>query len=181
MFIVVWILSITRKIYNAFAGSMTPAQVAYGLCIGLFVAFMPMGLRAPQTWAVIALVLVTRASLPLLLLSVAIVKPLMFIGLDALPWIVGRFVLEDLTFLQTPLRALLNLPGIALVPFERYAVMGGFVTALVLSAIIFFPVRAGVIWFRETVQPRAEQYRLIRWWRGFFLTRFLSFVFVGGS
>ena len=172
-------LKITRGLYNAFSGAMTPSQIAYGMCIGLFFAFMPLNL--PQVVMLVGLVLITRASIGLLLLTTALLKPIMLIGGDALPWAVGKVILEDLTFLRGPLGFLFNLPIVALVPFERYEVCGGFVIALLLSAILFFPLRKLVTYFRENVFARAEQYRLIRWWRGFWLTKALSFVFVGSG
>ncbi len=161
-------LKFLRWIYNTLAGAMTPAQIAYGLCLGVFVALMPMGLQEPQTWAIVALVLLTRASIWLFMLAAALLKPLMLLGLDALPWHVGRFVLEETESLREALGAVLNWPVLAIFPLDRYAV------------IVAFPlVYWFVIYFRTTIQPRAEQYRIIRWWRGFWLTRALSFVFSG--
>jgi uncharacterized protein (TIGR03546 family) len=175
----IFVLKFTRWIYNTLAGAMTPTQIAYGLCLGLFVALMPMGLFEPQTWVVVLLLLLTRASIWLFMLTAAILKPLMLLGLDALPWKLGRAILEDAAGLRGFLGKALNAPVVALFPLDRYAVFGGFVLALALSVVFFYPIRMFVVWFRRTIQPRADQYRIVRWWRGFFLTRALSYVFVG--
>jgi uncharacterized protein (TIGR03546 family) len=175
------LLKLTRWIYNTLAGAMTPNQIAYGLCLGLFVAFMPMGLRAPQTLAVILLLFLTRASIWLLMLTAALLKPLMLLGLDAVPWKLGRHVLEDMQGLRGALRTVLNAPVLAWFPLDHYAVLGGFLLALAGSVVLFLPIRWFVLWFRRAIQPRADQYRIVRWWRGFFLTRALSYVFVGSG
>jgi hypothetical protein len=60
-------------------------------------------------------------------------------------------------------------------------VLGGFALALAGSIVLFMPIRMAVLWFRRTIQPRADQYRIVRWWRGFFLTRALTYVFVGSG
>jgi uncharacterized protein (TIGR03546 family) len=173
-------LKLTRWIYNTFAGAMTPNQIAWGLCLGLFCALMPMGLVTPQLWAIVLLYFTTRASVWLFMMSVALLKPLMGLGLAALPWKVGRALLENES-LRGPLGRFLHAPVVAWFPGDHYAVLGGFVVALAMSIVLFMPIRMAIVWFRSNIQPRADQYRLIRWWRGFFLTRALSYVFVGGS
>lgn len=172
------VIKTTRWIYNTFAGAMTPSQIAYGMCLGLFTAFMPMGFLAPQTWAIVALVLFTRASVGLFMLTAVLLKPLMLLGVDAIPGRIGYALLESPS-LRGLLGTVLNAPGVALFPFDRYQVLGGFVLALALSAILFVPIRMAVIYFREKIQPRADQYRIVRWWRGFFLTRALGYIFTG--
>ena len=174
MFVIVKTL---RWIYNTLAGAMTPAQIAYGLCLGLFTALMPMGLTAPQTLTIIGLVLLTRASIWLLMLTAVLLKPLMMLGLDAIPWKLGRHVLEDMPGLRAPLAKALNAPVVALFPFDRYSVLGGFLLALALSILLFYPIVRFVVYFRTTIQPRADQYRIIRWWRNFFVARALNYVF----
>jgi len=173
------IVKLTRWIYNTLAGAMTPNQIAYGLCLGLFVALMPFGLREPHTLAILALVLFTRASIWLFMLTGVLVAPLVALGLDVVCWKVGHFVLEDMASLRGALSRVLNAPVVALVPFDRYAVLGGFLVALAGSIVLFFPIRAFVLFFRRAIQPRADQYRIVRWWRGFWLTKALSFVFIG--
>ena len=172
---------LTRSLYNTFAGAMTPTQIAYGLCLGLFLAMMPFSWTNAQTIIIFSLVLVTRASMGLFGLTAALVKPLMMIGGDAISWRLGRWLLEDVPSLKPVWPKLLNLPVIALVDFPRYAVMGGFVMALVSAIVLFFPIRQTIVWFRTSIQPRADQYRIVRWWRGFFLTKLLSWIFVGDN
>ena len=175
------LVKLTRWIYNTLAGAMTPNQIAYGLCLGLFLAFMPtrpLWLSAPYLAAIALLMLVTRASIWLFMLAAVLVKPAMHLGLRPIPWKLGRSLLDH----PSPaLVKILNLPVIAWFPFDRYAVLGGFLVALAASAVLFFPIRLLVLWFRRAIQPRADQYRIIRWWRGFFLTRALSYVFVGSG
>src|SRR5262249_24765529 len=86
---------------------------------------------------------------------------------------------EDAQWARGPLNAFLHAPVVAWFPGDRYLVLGGFVTALIPSLLLFMPIRWTVIWFRETIQPKGDQYRIIRWWRGFFLTKILGWVFVG--
>jgi len=177
----IFILQITRWIYNTFAGAMTPSQIAYGLCLGLFLVTMPFGWTNAQTLMIFGLVLVTRASIGLFSLTAALVKPLMMLGGDGVAWKMGRWLLEDVEALKSLWPKVLNLPVIALVDFPRYSVMGGFVLALLGSIILFWPIRQAIVHFRTIIQPKADQYRIIRWWRGFWLTKALSYIFVGGQ
>jgi uncharacterized protein (TIGR03546 family) len=176
------LVKLTRWIYNTLAGAMTPNQIAYGLCLGIFLALMPtrpLSLSAPYLAVVALLMLLTRASIWLFMLGAVLLKPAMHLGLRPLPWKLGRHVLDGMPGIHDPLRSALNAPVIAWFPFDRYAVMGGFLLALALSIVLFMPVRWAVLWFRRVIQPRADQYRIVRWWRGFFLTKALSFVFIG--
>jgi uncharacterized protein (TIGR03546 family) len=175
------ILKLTRWLYNTFAGAMSPTQIAYGMCLGLFLVTMPFSWTSAQTLCVLGLVLVTRASVGLFSLTAALVKPIMMLGGDAVAWHLGKLLLEDTAALKSLWPKVLNLPVIALVDFPRYSVMGGFVLALLGSMVLFWPVRQGIVHFRTVIQPRADQYRLIRWWRGFWLTKLLSWIFVGGG
>src|SRR5262245_5232005 len=113
------LLKMTRWIYNTFAGAMSPTQIAYGLCLGLFLVMMPWGM---QTAFVLSLVLVTRASIGLFSLAAAFVKPLMMLGGDVLAWKVGRSALEAPS-LKSFWGSVLNLPVVALVPFDNYRIL----------------------------------------------------------
>ncbi len=175
------LLRLTRSLYNTFAGAMTPSQIAYGLCLGLFLVMMPFKLTHAHTLGVLSLVLVTRASIGLFFLSAALFMPYMkFAGGEAHAWKLGRFALESES-LKGFWTTVLNLPAIAIVDFDKYRVMGGFLLALLFSLVLFLPIRYAVIYFRTEIQAKADQYRIIRWWRGFFLNKALSYVFVGSK
>jgi uncharacterized protein (TIGR03546 family) len=175
------LLKLTRSLYNTFAGAMSPTQIAYGMCLGLFVTLMPFGVAKAQTLAIFGLLLTTRASWGLFGMTAALVLPAMkALGGQTLLYRIGYSALE-MDSLKPTWQKVLNLPGIALVELDHYAVMGGFLLALAGSIVLFFPLRWGITWFRTNIQPRADQYRVVRWWRGFFLTRALSYIFVGSG
>src|SRR5207302_6749235 len=109
------LLKLTRSLYNTFAGAMTPTQIAYGMCLGLFVTLMPFGVTKVQTLAVFGLMLTTRASWGLFGLTAAIVLPAMkAIGGQSFLYRVGSSALETES-LKPTWQKVLNLPGIALV------------------------------------------------------------------
>ncbi|HVY61638.1 MAG TPA: DUF2062 domain-containing protein [Planctomycetota bacterium] len=171
-----FLLKFTRWLYNSFAGAMTPTQLAYGLCLGFFMGMLPW---APAVLAAfIALILVTRASWGLMGITAAGVKPLMMAGGYDFAYRIGKTLLDD-PARHDFWRRTLTLPVVGLVPFQRYVVLGGFVMAAVCAVVVFLPLRQFIVYFREKIQPRADQYRIVRWWRGFFLTKALSYIFVG--
>ncbi len=173
------ILKLTRWIYRTLAGGTSPSQLAYGLCLGFFIALLPFS--APLTWVLLSLLLFTRASVWLLMLSATLLKPLYALGLHKGCWHVGRWLLEDATFARPLLERVLRAPVVALLGFDRYVVMGGFVVALALTIVLFIPIRRFVIWFRAQIQPHAEQSRFVRTIMGFWFVKALRFVFVGTS
>src|SRR5437870_313117 len=96
-----------RWIYNTFAGAMSPTQIAYGMCLGLFLVTIPFSLSKAHIVAILFLVLTTRASIGVFMLTMALVKPLMLIGGHELAWHVGWKVLENPS-LKPTLKKLLN-------------------------------------------------------------------------
>ncbi len=172
------VFKLTRWIYKTLAGGATPAQIAYGLCLGIFVALMPFSW--PLLAIFIALALFTRASVWLLMLSAVLTAPLRLLFLEDWAWSLGHSLLENESLKPVWVKVL-NLPVIAILHFERYAMLGGFVLALAISIVIFYPICRLVVLFREKIQARADQYRIVRWWKGFWLTRALGYVIGGGS
>ena len=74
----------------------------------------------------------------------------------------------------------LNLPVVAWLGLERYAILGGAVVGLVVAVAMLFPVRLTVIAYRRWLHDRLAKSRVFRWVTNLWLVRALRFLLVGG-
>ncbi|MFC1707699.1 hypothetical protein ACFL59_12930 [Planctomycetota bacterium] len=175
----VFLLNITRGIYNAIAGSGNPNHVAVGVWLGLIAGLAPLGITEALTLLILFLLLITRAGFAVFLCTLGVVKPIMLAGGSRITEATGVLLLERIDALKPMWETVLNLPVVALFGLDRYEMLGGAMLGVLVGAALFFPIRKAVVTFRESIAPRLNNYRVVRWLRGFWLVRVLSYVFTG--
>jgi hypothetical protein len=73
----------------------------------------------------------------------------------------------------------LNLPVVARLGLEHYAILGGAVAGLILGAALFVPIRMLVIGYRRFAHEKVSQNRFFRWLTNFWLVKGLRLILVG--
>ena len=169
---------VLRSIGKVVRGKATPGQMMAACILGAMLGFVPGVSRAPGLLAALLLVLlVTNASLPLALLTWPLAKLASWLLLP-LSFQMGRVLLDGPT--QGLFKSLINMPVVALFGLEHYAVAGGQVIGLLLGYVIGLLVTRAVKRIRTAmagVEAGSEAYQKIagKWW-----TALLAWALIGG-
>ena len=155
-------LNILAKIVKAFRSGDSPRQIAAGFVLGFLIGLMPF-------WTLQGVVLL----LLLLFLNVSLAAGglafLLASGFAYLldPWFHGLgFWLLTLPALQSAWEWLYNTPVGALSRFNTTVVMGSLFAGLVLAVPLYFLMKHGVVVYREKMEPRVQQWKLVQMLRG---------------
>ena len=169
---------VLRSIGKVIRGKATPGQMMAACILGAMLGFIPGVSRAPGLLAALLLVLlVTNASLPLALLTWPVAKLASWL-LMPLSFQMGRVLLDGPT--QGLFKSLVNMPVVALFGLEHYVVAGGQVIGLLLGYVIGLLVNRGVKRIRTAmagVEAGSDAYQKMagKWW-----VSLLAWALVGG-
>jgi uncharacterized protein (TIGR03546 family) len=171
-----FILSFIRSLYKVLSSDSSPSAVAFAACFGVIAGSVP--LWAGLFWLMLACILVFRVQITTALFTWGITRLISVVGLARVYEGIGEKLLEN-DALRGFWTWFLNLPVVAWLGLDRYAVLGGAVVGLIISIIIFFPVRQLVVSYRRYVHEKVSQNRFFRWLTSFWLTKLLKLIFVG--
>ena len=169
---------VLRSIGKVVRGKATPGQMMAACILGAMLGFIPGVSRAPGLLAALLLVLlVTNASLPLALLTWPLAKLASWLLLP-LSFQAGRVLLDGPT--QGLFKSLVNMPVVALFGLEHYAVTGGQLIALLFGYVVGLLVTRAVKKIRTAmagVEAGSDKYQKIagQWW-----ARLLAWALIGG-
>jgi len=174
MLVLTWI----RKIYKTLSADASPSAIAFGAAFGLTAGCVPLSSGAFLVLVAILLVLRVQISAGLLFFVLGRVATL---GCGEAVF----YPLGDALLYAEPLMGfwtwLLNAPGFAWSGFAYPAVLGGFVFGASVGAALFLPLCYLVIAYRRWAHDRLQKNRFFRWITGFWLTKILKWVLVGGN
>ncbi|HLU47701.1 MAG TPA: TIGR03546 family protein [Planctomycetota bacterium] len=171
MIVLKWI----RSLYKVLSADASPSAIAFATAFGILGGFLPF--TTGLAMLLIALILVVRVQASTAI-AVWLLASLIRLGAAPLFFEVGWAVLENES-LRPFWTWFLNLPVVAWLDLDRYAVLGGAICGLALGAAIFFPMRGLVIAYRRWAHERLSQNRFFRWLMSFWFVRLLRFIFVG--
>lgn len=130
-------VKIPAQLLRFFLGlRITPPEVAFGVCLGLFMGFVPLN----NAIAIFLLLLFIAIRLNRLttLLTLPLFKLLYFLGISNLTGKIGEYLLIDAKYLTKFWSWFTSLPVIALLDFNNTLVCGGIVFSLILSPFVYF-------------------------------------------
>lgn len=165
-----------RKIFQVLKSQASPAQIALGLCVGIMLGLTPLGWHS---LILLTVALVLNISLGGVSLGFAVFKVLFFI-VRPYTYAVGFFILEDWGQLNWLWEIVFFWPVLAWAELNQYLVFGGYVVAVLVSALIFPLVTLTVNRYRANYGERIRSEKLKQMgqtWYGKF-TRWLA---VGGE
>lgn len=172
MLILTWI----RKLYKILSADSSPEAIGFAAAFGLVAGFLP--LTAGMTLILLLSILLFRVQV-----STAIafwgIGSLFRLALAPLFYRIGFALLES-DGARGFWTWFLNLPVIAWLDLEVYAVLGGLVAGVVAGPGVFLLMRQVVIAYRRWLHEPLAKNRFFRWLTSFWLTKALRFVFVGG-
>ncbi|MBN1385321.1 MAG: TIGR03546 family protein [Elusimicrobia bacterium] len=156
MLLLIKILKKTMAILNSNA---TPSQIAGGVVLGSFIGLAPF--FCLHKLFVFLLIIFLNVNMGSAFLSILIFS---VIGLlvDPLAHQIGYALLVKTSALADMWTALYNMP---IVPFTRFyntIILGSFVIALILILPVFFGTKKFVVYYREHLAKKVENWKIIK-------------------
>lgn len=153
-------LGLPVKIVKMFTSNVSPSEIAAGVCMGMFMGFIPLnGWMAVLLFILLLMFKINRLAAILVL---PVFKLFYFLGAYILADMIGGLLLIKMDFLAPFWRVVTHLPILALLDLNNTLVSGG----LVLSGILVFPVyigaKKGIVVLREKYFDRMKNSKIVK-------------------
>ena len=152
------LLALIQKLIKILNSEGTPNQIAAGIAIGAVLGLTP--LISLHNLVLISLAVITRVSLPGIMLGWMLFIPVGFI-FDPQFNSIGEWLLLHPS-LETLWAGWYNTPVIALSNFNNTVVLGSFTGWLIVTIPVFFFSRIGVNKYREHLYSKLEKTKLFK-------------------
>jgi len=173
-----FLLTFIRKLYKTLSSDRSPSAIAFAVAFGIVAGCVPV--FCGLTLFMLLLTLVFRVQIATALLAWGLTRLACLAGLARGFESLGESLLETES-LKPFWTWLCNAWVTAWFGLDRYAILGGALTGVLLGAALWYPVRAFVIGYRRFAHEKLSQNKFFRWLTNFFVVKFLRFVFVGTS
>ena len=153
-------LNLPVKIVKLFTSNVSESEVAAGVCLGMFMGFIPLnGSMAILLFVCFFVFKINRLAAMLVL---PVFKILYLLGVSSLADALGGFILRDMNFLTPLWTFITHLPVIALLDLNKTLVAGG----LLISAILCFPIyigaKKGIVVLREKYFDKIKNSKFVK-------------------
>ena len=128
------LVNIPARILSILHLNISPAEVAGGVCLGMFLGFIP--LNGPMAFLLLIFFFLFKVNRFSTVITLPLFKLLYLFGVSSLTERIGGYLLLDAKFLTGFWKLVINLPVLAWVDLNNTLVSGG----LALSIILCFPV-----------------------------------------
>ncbi len=153
-------INLPLKIINFLKSNVSPRETAAGICLGMFLGFVP--LNGPTALLLAAFFFIFKFNRVSTLLVLPVFKLFYIAGASNLAEKIGVYLLIDANYLENFWRRLTGLPIIAYLDINNTITIGG----LALSLILFIPVyiiskRAGITIFKSKYYEKLRSLKFI--------------------
>jgi len=122
------------RLLNLLESNVSPREIAFGVCLAMFLGFIP--LNGPMAFLLAVFFLIFKINRVATIFTLSLFKAAYLLGLSAAADRIGSYLLIDAGYLSGLWRALTHMPIIAYLDINNTMVAGG----LALGAILFLPV-----------------------------------------
>jgi len=129
-------LNLPVTMLNIVEGNISDREIAFGVCLGMFMGLIP--LNGSMALLLTVIFFVFRVNRAATLLTLPVFKLLYLLGLRAVCERLGFYLLSDADGLTGFWSAVTNLPVLALLNINYTLVAGGIALAAALSPIVYF-------------------------------------------
>ena len=154
-------ISLPAKIIKLLEANVSPEEVAAGVCLGMFMGFIP--LNGWMTLVLILFFLFFKLNRISTILTLPIFKLLYFLGVYKIADFLGGIVLIKAGFLEGVWRFITHFPLLTYLDLNNTLVIGG----VILSAILMVPVFYGATIFARKMQTvygeKFKEMKFIKW------------------
>lgn len=156
-------LKFLSKLIMTLREGASPAQIAGGFTLGMFLGLMPFfNLYSLMVFLTI-LLLNVNFSMAILAWSCF---GLFSFALDSIFHNIGYYLLVEVTALKAFWTTLYNIPLFPFTRFNNTVVLGSFMVALTLSIPLFLLTRISVIAYREKLETKIKKLKIVTFIQG---------------
>jgi uncharacterized protein (TIGR03546 family) len=153
-------VNIPARILSILQLNITPGQVARGVCLGMFLGFIP--LNGPMAILLFIFFLIFKVNRFSTVIVLPLFKLLFILGLWNVAEKLGGYLLIDAKFLTGFWRLFTGLPIIALLDFNNTLVTGGIALSLILCIPVYFTAKIVYLSFIKPNLQKMQNSRLAR-------------------
>lgn len=164
-------LKLLAKLLKVLKSGEHARQIAGGFMLGMMIGLLTM--KTLFAVPIVLVLILINVNLAAAVVGIFIFKLIAFL-LDPLLNALGYWVLVDITGLKGFWTEIASMPIVPFTRFNNTLVMGGLIAALVLAIPLFWGVKRLVIGYREKVQEKVQNWKIIKILKGTALFRFLS-------
>lgn len=129
-------LNLPAKIIGILEANITPRDIAFGVCLGMFLGFTP--LNGTTALLLALFFFIFKVNRMATLLTLPAFKALYLLGISKIGDAAGLYLLEKADYLTGFWRVATNCPVIAYLDINRTTVAGGLFLSAVLSVPVYF-------------------------------------------
>lgn len=153
------ILKLLSKLIKVLRAGPSPAQVAGGFTLGMFLGMMP-GFNF--YWLLIFMfILLLNVNISGVILGYLVFSLFAYL-FDPVAHNLGFILLTDIEWLKGFWTTLYNLPVFPLSGYNNTVVLGSLTVSLLLTTPVYFFARSGIILYREKLDPKFQKFKLIK-------------------
>jgi uncharacterized protein (TIGR03546 family) len=132
-------VNIPARVLSVLLLNITPAEVAGGVCLGMFLGFIP--LNGPMALVLLVFFLLVRINRFTTTITLPLFKLLYLCGVSSLTERIGGYLLLDADYLTGFWQYVTHLPVLALLNLNNTLVVGGLALSIVLCLPVFLLAR----------------------------------------
>jgi uncharacterized protein (TIGR03546 family) len=136
----------------------SPAQIAGGFTLGMFLGFMP--LLNLYSLFIFLVLLLLNVNLSMAVFGFTFFGLFSFL-LDSVFHDIGYYLLVSVPALKAFWTTLYNIPLFPFTRFNNTVVLGSLISALILSIPLFLLTRMGVVAYREKLEPKIKRMKIV--------------------
>ncbi|MBP7793069.1 MAG: TIGR03546 family protein [Candidatus Goldbacteria bacterium] len=159
-----------KKILKFLNSQADPVEIAIGVVLGLFAAFLSPSFFNLILLFVVALIL--NCNFGIFFLCTGLFK-ILTPAIDPIGNVIGKFVLT-MDFLLPLWKAMANVPVLTFTSFNNTVIMGDFIIGIILTPIVWMITLKSVEYYRKNLMNKVKKFKIMQILTG------LDFVDEGG-
>lgn len=153
-------VNIPARILSILQLNISPAEVAGGVCLGMFLGFIP--LNGPMALLLLIFFFLFKVNRFSTAITLPLFKLFYHFGISSLTERIGGYLLIDANFLTGFWKLITSLPVLALLDLNNTLVAGGIALSVILCLPVFLLIRFIYIKFVEPHLNRIQDSKLAR-------------------
>jgi len=168
------------KIVRLFTSNVSASEVSAGVCLGLFLGFIP--LNGPMAVALLIIFFVFKINRLAAMLVLPFFKLLYLLFVSKITDGLGGMLLIQAEFLTPLWNTVTRLPVLAFLDLNNTLVAGGLVLSALLSLPVYLLSKKGIVILREKYFGGIKDSKLVKWFLKVpAIGKFISLVSGGGN
>jgi len=157
------ILGLPVKIVRLFDSNSSPSEVAAGVCLGMFMGFIP--LNGPMAILLFACFFLFKINRLAAMLVLPLFKLFYVLGVYSLADTLGGFLLINSEFLTAFWRIVTHMPILALLDLNNTLVSGGLTIGIILCFPLYIFAKKGIVVMREKYFAKIKNSKFVQWFK----------------